>query len=155
MSDYDYKVEKEPFPVKLYLSNGTMQEGIIFRGLHAAFHEGPEMVKDVLWQTEQFIPVHFTEGATRLIHKDQISAIAFQSDDLDMDPSDMNTSSVHEVTVQLVNNIRLEGNFLFLLPSHARRVKDFLNQREPFLELRKGKQVYLINKAHVLFVEEK
>ena len=53
------------------------------------------------------------------------------------------------------NFTELEGNFTFMLPSHARRVKDFLNQSESYLELRKDRETYLINKNHVLFIEEK
>jgi len=49
----------------------------------------------------------------------------------------------------------LEGSFYLLLPTHARRVKDYLNQGESFLELRKDGTLYLINKDHILFVEEK
>jgi hypothetical protein len=42
-----------------------------------------------------------------------------------------------------------------MLPTHARRVKDFLNQPDSFLEMKKESDIYLINKRHILFVEEK
>ena len=49
----------------------------------------------------------------------------------------------------------LIDKFISVLPEHAQRVKDFLNQKEPFLELIKDDGIYLINKVHVVFVEEK
>jgi len=57
--------------------------------------------------------------------------------------------------IHLVNDTRLDGSFLFVLPNHARRVKDFLNQTVCYLELRKNGETYLINKDHILYVEEK
>jgi hypothetical protein len=65
-----------------------------------------------------------------------------------------------EVIIHLTNDTCLEGNFFFSLPPHSRRVKDFLNQLfldkpESFLELRKKTEICLVNKAYILFVEEK
>ena len=61
----------------------------------------------------------------------------------------------HEVILHLTNEVQIEGKFIFLLPPHSSRVKDYLSQTESFMELRKEGEIYLINKKHIIFVEEK
>ena len=150
----EYKVEKDHFNVKVFFLDGTIKDGNIFLSHQAAHHEGHELVIDVLNQREQFIPISFSEGSTRLINKSNLLMISFPSVKQEPDYSVLAGSSV-EVAIHLNNHTQLEGNFIFDLPSHARRVKDFLNQSESYLELRKDGETYLINKNHVLFIEEK
>ena len=150
----EYKVEKDHFPVTLFFLDGTEKEGDIFLSLHAAEHEGHELAVDVLNQREQFIPVQFKDERVGLIRKRNILMISFPLDQQGPEYSVFADVTV-EVAIHLVTHRCLEGNFFFVLPLHARRVKDFLNQPEPFVELRKDKEVYLVNKDHVLSVEEK
>ena len=156
MNDYsDYKVEKDRFFVKLFLLDGSMREGFVYLSFQAANHEGPELVTDVLNQEEQFLPINFQEGSTRLINKTQIVMISFPGDERKTGVPFLEDISIHEVMIHLTTHAQLEGRFVSLLPTHARRVKDYLNQGESFLELRKDGNIYLINKDHILFVEEK
>jgi hypothetical protein len=48
----DYKIEKKPFPVKLFFPDGTEEEGNIYLSLLAAYHEGRESVERVLGLVE-------------------------------------------------------------------------------------------------------
>jgi hypothetical protein len=59
------------------------------------------------------------------------------------------------VDVTLDNRVRMEGKLVFLLPAHSSRVKDYLNQADAFVELRKVGEIYLINRKHIISVEEK
>ena len=121
MNEYnDYKVEKNRFSVTLFLTDGSTQEGYIYLSLHAANHEGPEMVTDVLNQDEQFLPINFHEGATRLINKEKIVMIAFPEDEEKTGSPISDEMCVHDVTIHLMNHDRLEGRFISLLPTHAR-----------------------------------
>jgi hypothetical protein len=151
----DFKVQKNRFSVTLFMTDGSTQEGYIYLSHHAANHEGPEMVNDVMNQKEQFLPVNFHEGATLLINREKIVMIAFPGDEETTGSPISDEMCVHNVAIHLVNHDPLEGSFFSMLPTHARRVKDYLNQGEAFLELRKGGTIYLINKDHILFVEEK
>ena len=151
----DFKVQKNRFSVTLFMTDGSTQEGYIYLSHHAANHEGPEMVNDVMNQKEQFLPVNFHEGATLLINREKIVMIAFPGDEETTGSPISEEMCVHNVAIHLVNHDPLEGSFFSMLPTHARRVKDYLNQGEAFLELRKGGTIYLINKDHILFVEEK
>jgi len=155
----DYKVEKKRFSVTLFFPNETAKEGDIFLSYLAAHHEGHERVIDVLNQRDPFIPIHFKDEATKLVNKDNILMVTFPSDGEETEDSVFTDSRV-EVVIHLIKDTCLEGNFCFSLPIHSRRVKDFLNQSsvdkpEPFLELKNGTEVYLINKAYILFVDEK
>ena len=155
----EYKVEKNRFSVKLFFPNKTVREGDIFLSYFAANHEGRERVIDVLNQTDQFIPIHFKDESTQLINKNNILMVTFLSDGKGTEDSVFTDSSI-EVVIRLINDICLEANVFYSLPTHACRVKDFLNQSfldkpESFLELRKGQEVYLINKAYILSVDEK
>jgi hypothetical protein len=151
----DYKVEKNRFCVRLFLLDGSTEEGSLYLSFHAANHEGPEIVTDVLNQNDQFLPINFREGATHLINKENIVMVAFPRDEKQTENPALKDVSVHNVAIHLMNHDPLEGSFFLLLPTHARRVKDYLNQEEPFLELRRDGTIYLINKDHILFVEEK
>jgi hypothetical protein len=59
------------------------------------------------------------------------------------------------VEINLDNKTQKEGKFVFQLPEHLTRVKDFLNHADSFVELRNDKEIYLINKDHILSVREK
>lgn len=155
MNDYsDYKVKKNRFSVRLFLLDGSIEEGFVYLSFHAANHEGPEMVTDLLNQGEQFLPVNFQEASARLINKRHIVMLSFPMDENKTGNLPLEDISIHDVTVHLMNHDRLEGKFVSLLPTHARRVKDYLNQGESFLELRRDASIYLINKDHILSVEE-
>lgn len=151
----DYKVEKDRVYVKLFLLDGSVKGGFVYISLQAATHDGPEMVIDVLSQDEQFFPVDLQEGSTQLINKKQVVMLGFPIDERKTSPLFLQDVSIHQVTVHLMNHGQLDGRFVCLLPTHARRVKDYLNQAESFVELRKDGHVYLINKEHLLLVEEK
>jgi hypothetical protein len=155
----EYTVEKSRFSIKLFFPGGTSREGDIFLSSFAAHHEGREHVIDVLNQPDQFVPFHFKDESTKLINKNNILMVTFPAHEDEAEESVLADSSV-EVVIHLINDISLEGNFLFSLPAHSRRVKDFLNQSfmdkpESFLELRKETEICLVNKAYILFVEEK
>ena len=151
----DYKVKKDRFYVTLFLLDGSTKEGFIYLSSHAARHEGPEFVIDVLRQSEQFLPINLKDGSTPIINKDQILMMSFPSENGEAVEVSSGETRVHQVSVHLVNHDKVEGRFISVLPEHAQRVKDFLNQKEPFLELIKDDGIYLINKVHVVFVEEK
>lgn len=149
----EYKIEKSLFPVKVFFVDGTVKEGGVYVSLQAARHEGCETVNDVLNQQEQFIPVNFKEEQIRLINKTQILMISFS-------PGEENTHNfmpcyAADIEINLDNNTQKTGTFIFRLPKHLTRVKDFLNQPDSFVESRIDKEIYLINKDHILSVREK
>ena len=155
----EYTVEKSRFSIKLFSPNEKTIDGDIFLSYLAAHHEGREHVIDVLNQPDQFIPIHFKDESTKLLNKNNILMVTFLSDEEGTEDPVLADSSV-EVTIHLINDTCLDGEFFFSLPAHSRRLKDFLNQSfldkpESFLELRKGTEVCLINKSYILFVHEK
>ena len=150
----EYKVEKDLVPVKVFYSDGGIEEGGIYVSLRAAHHEGPESVKDVLNQEEPFLPVTFFDKPTKLVNKDQVLMVSFPRSG-EKAESVAPASTLYEVSIHLINHLLLEGRFTFLLPPHSSRVKDYLSQEEPFVELGKDGEIYLVNKRHIIFVEEK
>ncbi len=150
----EYKVEKTRFPVRVFFEDGTAKEGELYLSVRAAHREGREKAIDVLNQTDLFIPIYFNEESVKLTNKENIVMVSFPSEEEEPEDSVFADITV-EVVIHLVNHTRLEGNFFFMLPTHARRVKDFLNQADSFLEMKKESDIYLINKKHILFVEEK
>src|SRR4030042_4342263 len=75
----DYRIEKDRFSVKLFFSDGKVDEGNIYLSLQAANHEGRESVRDVLNQQEPFLPVNFPAKSTELINKRQLLMVSFPS----------------------------------------------------------------------------
>jgi hypothetical protein len=150
----EYKIEKDLFSVKLFYSDGAVEEGNIYLSLRAAHHEGPESVRDVLNQPEPFLPVNFMDKPTKLVNKDHLLMVSFSVNGKRGESVPL-ASSLYEVSLQLISNLLIEGKFIFLLPPHSSRVKDYLSQEEPFVELSKEEETYLINKKHIIFVEER
>jgi hypothetical protein len=149
----DYRIEKDRFSVKLFFSDGKVDEGNIYLSLQAANHEGRESVGDVLNQEDSFLPVNFPTRSTKLINKRHVLMVSFPSNEEEEGLGA--EANAHEVVLHLTNGVQIEGKFIFLLPPHSSRVKDYLSQTESFMELRKEGEICLINKRHVIFVEEK
>jgi hypothetical protein len=149
----DYRIEKDRFSVKLFFSDGTVDEGNIYLSLQAANHEGRESVGDVLNQQDVFLPVNFSTKSTKLVNKRHLLMVSFPSrEEEESLGAEVNR---HDVILHLANGASIEGKFIFLLPPHSSRVKDYLSQAESFMELRKNGEIYLVNKRHTIFVEEK
>ena len=149
----EYKIEKSLFLVKVFFLDGTIKEGSVYLSLHAARHEGRETVSDFLNQKEQFISINFKEEQIRLINKTHIIMMSFPLCKENIENSV--PYYVAEVQIDLDNNTQKEGSFVFQLPDHLTRVKDFLNHADVFVELRTDTEIYLINKNHILSVREK
>ena len=149
----DYRIEKDRFSVKLFFSDGKVDEGNIYLSLQAANHEGRESVGDVLNQQDSFLPVNFPARSTKLVNKRHLLMVSFPSNEEEEDLEA--EASAHEVVLHLINGVQIEGRFIFLLPPHSSRVKDYLSQSESFMELWKEGEIYLVNKKHIIFVEEK
>ncbi len=147
----EYKIEKNLFLVKVFFLDGTIKEGSVYLSLQAAHHEGRETVSDVLNQKEQFIPINFKEEQIRLINKTHIIMMSFPLDNIE----NLMPCYVAGVEINLDNKTQKEGIFVFQLPKHLTRLKDFVNQADSFVELRIDKEIYLINKDHILSVREK
>ena len=151
----DYKVEKERFCVKLFFSDGTQEDGNLYLSPQAAHHEGRESVRDLLNQPELFLPINFLQGRTRLINKENVLMVSFASGQEEEDDSADLLNTIYQVNITLDNRMQMEGKLVFLLPAHSSRVKDYLNQAEAFVELRKDGEIYLVSRKHILSVEEK
>lgn len=149
----DYRIEKDRFSVTLFFSDGKVDEGNVYLSFQAANHEGRESVRDVLNQQDSFLPVNFPKRSTKLINKRHLLMVSFPSS---KEEGELEAeANPHEVAIHLDNGVQVEGKFIFLLPPHSSRVKDYLSQTESFIELRKEEEIYLINKRHIIFVEEK
>jgi len=149
----DYRIEKDRFSVKLFFSDGKVDEGNIYLSLQAANHEGRESVRDVLNQLDLFLPVNFPTKSTKLVNKRHLLMVSFPSNEEEEDLGA--EANPHDVVLHLTNGVQIEGKFIFLLPPHSSRVKDYLSQTESFMELRRQGEIYLVNKRHIIFVEEK
>ena len=147
------KIEKSLFPVKIFFLDGTIKEGGVYLSLQAAHHEGRETVSDVLNQKEQFIPINFKEEQIRLINKAHIIMISFPLYKENIE--NLMPCYVVDVEINLNNKTQKEGIFVFQLPKHLTRVKELLNHAKLFVELRIDREIYLINKDHILSVREK
>ena len=77
----DYRIEKDRFSVKLFFSDGKVDEGNIYLSLQAANHEGRESVRDVLNQQDSFLPVNFPTRSTKLVNKRHLLMVSFPSNE--------------------------------------------------------------------------
>jgi len=153
MSNANY-IEKNRIPIKFHVLDGSVDEGLVYLGLHAARHEGSESVRDLLLGSERYLSIVFTDRPTKLVNRDCLVMVTVAAEQLPADPA-VSGGQPHAVTVHLPNDLRVDGTLFFMLPSHRARVKDYLNLPEPFVELHRDNEICLVNKHHIFYVEEK
>lgn len=71
----DLHIKKHPFPVTIYLIDGSMESGTLFAGHQSASHSGPETVQDLMDDPSPLLPFKLRGERFQLLGKKGIAAV--------------------------------------------------------------------------------
>lgn len=138
---------------------GGIVRGTLFVETASAVHSGPQTLLEYLQAPEPFVPFETEKEFLFLAKHSVISVTAREEHEIGVVPWDGipllpadDDEAVAEVSVRV--EVRggeiIEGELFSALPAEHRRVVDHLNQPSPFLLLRQGEYVHIINKTYIV-----
>ncbi|WNG36838.1 hypothetical protein F0U60_26290 [Archangium minus] len=148
-------VPKRRVAAQFVLPGGSSREVAVFLSEAAPGHTGGERLSDLLNNSgSQFIPAVDAETEAMTFVRCENLALARVAAELEPNVVDQFTiPTEHEVEVRLVDGQKLRGLITYVLPEAHSRLTDYLNSAPPFIPVLEGKQVALVNKRHVAYVE--
>lgn len=157
-ADRDLRVPKLRVKARARLRGQEPRTVVLHLGERAALHSGPERPSDLLAGSCDFLPVGGPQGRVLFLSTHAIDVLTVPAG-LEADPAveveDGSGSSVaveRDITVHLDDGSEVEGHIRFLPPPGRARLLDFLNGPAPFLPVREGELVHLVNKSRVSWI---
>ena len=138
----DLRVEKREEKVSLFLADGVVFEGIVFLAHFAMHHTGEQTVRDLLLESNPFLPMKVQDGAFHLVRKGMISHVRCQ---VELQPGLAYVE--RQVRVSFLGNQILQGTIKLDLPDNQARLTDYINQGHEFFPLYSGDHAYLVNRS--------
>lgn len=142
-------------PARLRMTAGEPREGEIYVMERVPQHEGPETPLDMLNRPEGFFPFRPKNeggGAVLLVTKARTVTLTVPGTVAPKDPARLSVAKQARLELMLADGSRLSGSATMELPQHHSRLLDYLNAAaEPFFAIANDDEVYLINRAHVLY----
>jgi hypothetical protein len=134
-------------------ADGRRFGGRIFIPVASPVHEGPTRTEE--WMNEAaaffaFLPED--GGGPFLLNKREVLVLSVEEPPAER-PEEIAESPTRRVRVEAESR-RLEGELLLDMPEHRLRVIDYLNRSEPFLALREGGVLHLVQKERITRVLE-
>lgn len=158
-----FQVPKHEISARVLLPGGSRRELTLYLGERAARHSGPERPSDLLNGDERFVPVRFPERGFALLRRRSIVAVrvdaedelAGTADDEELFGPDAAPEGVErrEVRIVLEDGTEVTGTIAYAMPPGERRLQDYLNRGRPFVRVREGDHVDLVNSERVVRVE--
>ena len=139
--------------VEVECADGRRFEGRIFIPVASPVHAGPTRSEE--WMNEGpsfFAFVPGGGGSPFLLNKREVLVLSVEEPPAEL-PEEIVDSPTRRVRVEAESR-RLEGRLLLDMPEHRLRVLDYLNRSEPFLALREGSILHLIQKERITRVIE-
>lgn len=152
MAVMEMKVDKFRNKARIMLSDGKRFEVNFFLSHHSAHHSGSETIFDVLNSQLSFIPledIHTNEVifaakaqimSVELLHREVVSSLFLRQ---------------LQVQVSLLNGEVIHGEILIDMPQTKPRLSDFLNLSHNFLYIQRQEGDIVINKSHIVSLQEK
>ena len=153
-----HQVPKTRVAAELALRGRDAEPVAVFVCDRAAHHQGCERPSDLLLAPESFVPVE-TEGAeVRLVQKGHIAWMRVSVDAEAHGRLSSESSPPRDrrrrVAVTLDDGRVLRGDVVVSKAEAAGRVQDYLNASQSFFELRDDTHITLVNRDHVILVDE-
>ena len=148
-----FSIPRVAIAATLQLTAGTRREGQIYVMERVPQHAGPETPLDMLNRAEGFFPFRpRDDGAgVLLVAKARTVTLAVPH----APPEDavrLSAAKQARFEITLADGSLLSGWATLELPQHQSRLLDYLNtSAAPFFAITTADQVYLVNRAHVLY----
>jgi len=148
-----YRVPKRVAEVTVRGTHGGERRVRLFVGDAAEEHAGAERPDDLFNGPAEFLPVQDPDGSISLLRRSAVALVLLADDDAKplapAGESPQPEQGCESVSIELVDGARLRGTVRFALPEGRRRLRDYLNLDPPFLPVRCGERVVLVNKSHI------
>lgn len=158
-----YHVPKHEISARVLLPDGSRRELTLYLSERAERHAGPERPSDLLNGDEPFVPVRFADADFALLRRSSIVALTVDVEDEMVDAADADElyspesapegAERREVRVVLEDGSDVTGTMTYVMPPGERRLQDYLNRAPPFVRVRDGQEVELVNAERIIRVE--
>lgn len=138
-----YRVDKREQPATLFLSDGVVQEGVLFLSPFSHSHSGEQNLLELLRDREVFIPFRDHGGSFVLINKEAITHLRYQPIS-DFEPP---FGDRVKVRITFFGGELLQGSIALDMPAGQSRLQDYLNASPGFFPLESGQSHYIVNGA--------
>jgi hypothetical protein len=154
-----FAVQKKAVRARLTLVGEAAQDVDLYVSEAAAGHAGMERPSDLLEIAQRFFPVRHADGGISFVNHDAVLILSVPSDaELGADELPVEDLAAPQATtlpleVHLEGGAVFTGTVVYLMPEAQSRVQDYLNDSQsPFLPLRDGDTVHLLNKGRIVRV---
>ena len=140
-------------PATLLLAGGGTRIGDVYVMERVPQHAGPETPLDMLNRPEPFFPFRATKDGTGvlLVAKARTVTLTVVPPQVE-DSVRLSAAKKTSFEVTLADGSTLSGWATLELPEHHSRLLDYLNTlAQPFFALMTANEMYLVNRAHVLY----
>ena len=142
-----YQIPKLQIEVKLALTEGPVEPGIVF--LTESYRGEATLESFLNHEEEQFFPFRKEEGQVRLINKK--SVVYLVSDEKEPEQKELLSPPI-EIEVFFAHEQSVKGKIYSSLPQDTLRVSDFINQNDSFLAVFTEEGKFILNKDRILYV---
>lgn len=158
--DETYAVPKRGVPALVRVPGRDATEGVLHLSEAAARHRGPELPSDLLNGEGDFLPIaDAATGKLRLVRRRSLLwvsvdlSIESRSEASPVVGGDHPEAVDERVRIRFEDGSDLTGLLRWVLPAGRQRVRDFLEQAEPFFPLYAGDRVTFVNAERVASVD--
>lgn len=150
-----YRVPKHRVPAEVVLAGQPPREIELFLAERAERHTGRQRPSDLLASDEPFFPVRAGASGHELLRRSAVLVLSVRArDELDPAPPESEGPAEEgaerrEVFLQMEDGTEVRGSITYLGPSGSRRLQDYLNRAEPFVRVRDGDLIRLVNTARI------
>ena len=149
----ELRVPTVAMEAEILCADGRSFRGRVFIPALASRHSGPMRLEEWLNEPPPFFPFLPDDGGGPvLMNKREILVVTFPAPPPDEDGPE--PDSPHRRVAIECEARRLEGVLVIDMPSHLRRVLDFLNRPQMFLTLRDDNRHHLVQKERITRVLE-
>lgn len=140
-----FRIDKRRVAARFLLTDGTMQDGLMFLARHAASHAGEQTVPDLMAEPGHLFPCRDTDGGFMMIGKDGLSAVVVVPTAGDVqgfwhsEPVDLVLTGGHHI-----------GGSLLVEDGAGNRMSDVLNASGRWIRLHNADRLAWIRKSHVV-----
>ncbi len=138
------RVEKRTEQVSLFMTDGTVFEGLVYLSQYAMHHTGEQTVLDLLIDENLFLPMNSVGGEFQLIQKGLISHVK-----CDVPMNEEINYTQRQVRISFPGDTALTGFLKIDMPVHSVRITDYINGGNAFFPLFQDKTEYLVNRSLV------
>ena len=152
----EFRVEKQRVDAIITASSGQSTRGCFFTAGSSQFHEGRELVGELLNGARGFFPFEIHEGEstrTVLYNRAHVILVSLAENEEERVPGAA-VATRRFVSILLSNGQRVVGFVRVYQPEGRDRLSDWTRQPDIFRYLETGDLMLLVNAAHIVDVSE-